>query len=139
MRRGTILGLALGTVGAIAGWLHAVPALGPKVSAWASAAPPEALANSGPAVLGLLLASVGVWIGARRAYSERQQRRVYVTLCVGLLALVVLPHALFRMLGEQAWSSVPGSLSALGGVLALGALLLVGFMSRLYPPKRTAP
>jgi hypothetical protein len=138
MRRGTILGLFLGTVGAIAGWLHAVPALGPKVSGWASAAPPEALAGPGAALLGLLLASVGVWVGARRTYSEPLQRRVYVTLCVGLLALVVVPHALFRTLGASAWGSVPAAFSALVGVLALGALLLVGFMHRLYPPKRTA-
>lgn len=135
MRRGIIVGLALGAVGALAGWLHAIPAVGSRLSALASSIPPDALAGSGASILGLLCGSLGVWLGARRVYLEPRQRRTYVMLCVGLLALVVVPHAVLRSLGASAVEGVPSALSALLAALAFGSLVLVGFMSRLYPPR----
>lgn len=130
MRRRIIVGLALGALGALAGWLHAIPAVGARLSVLASSLPLDALAGSGASLLGLLCGSLGVWLGARRAYLEARQRRTYVMLCVGLLALVVAPQAVLRSLGASAVDGVPIALSAQHAALA--------FMSRFSPPRAPA-
>ena len=136
MKRGTMLGLLLGSIGVYIGLRHSAAEPVRNLVEWASRISAPTLPGAIPSLVGFTLACLGIWLGARRTYGDVSQRRTYVALCVGILGLIVMPVALLRILSSPIANSSLGWLAPPLGVLALLGIALLAFMPRLLPPKR---
>ncbi len=135
MKLGARHGILFGVLGAATGVL-----LSGAISIEALSALAAELRGSlsgGPlfAIGGFAAASLGLFLGARRSYANRDQRRRYLSLTIGTLALIVLPASLIRLYGLSPLSNVPAWVAGSFGFLALAAVAFVAALPRLMPPK----
>lgn len=136
MTLATRYGLLFGALGAVSGALlsgaisvETIATLAKTVSI------PEA---GGPlfALLGLACASLGLLVGARRSFADRQLRRRYLCLTIGVLALIVFPASLLRLSGLVPLQVVPNWLAVPLGMLVLAGIVFVAVLPRLMRSSR---
>jgi hypothetical protein len=137
MALGTRYGLLFGALGAVSGVL-----LSGAISLETMATLAKMVAIPKPegplfALLGLSCAFLGLFVGARRSYADRQQRRRYLALTIGVLALIVVPASLIQLIGVSPQHQVPRWIAASASVLALAGIVFVALLPRLMRP--TAP
>lgn len=138
MTLGTKYGLLLGALGAVSGVL-----LCGAISLETIATLATTVSSSKPdgplfALLGLACASIGLFVGARRSYAERQQKRRYLALTIGVLALIVVLASLIQMVGVSPLHQVRSWLATSLGLLAMMCIVFVAVSPRLMRPSRPA-
>jgi hypothetical protein len=130
----TRYGLLLGALGAAIGILISGAISVDAIATLASAVWISSSDNPLFALFGLACASLGSFVAARRLYACGQQRRRYLSLTVGVLALIVVPSSFLRVFDVAPLHHVPIWIAGSVGILALGLIVFVAVLPLLMRP-----